>query len=420
MRRVLRSEVVWALVPLLVASGLVLENGGWPWRGDWNWTIDTITGSTVLTGPLLGGLCAWAVLRAAPLRLLTDTTPRRALVVVRQVAETLGIGLIAYALTAFVGVAITLSVPHGGSPGWLALLIGPLVLALCATVGAVLGLHVPHPLTALAVPVGLFLLGDLAPRPGPELLRHGPVTGSLAGLTFDPAVLGRHGLALVGLTALGLLATLPARRIAPLPRARILLATVGVVLGGAGLVLTIGAPAERFILTAERPDVCGGRTVVVCLPASQQRHLDRLLAGLEPAARRLEAEGAELPDRFEPALPGRLPPPGVGLLTRSIDDRLPTDPATMASLLVRPAACPAYVDPAARPTDEDAVVSELLIAVTLADDPEAPVSPDLRGWLERTPAPERRAWVTSTYAALAECDLEAVRLPASLRAGLPE
>ncbi|WP_370249013.1 hypothetical protein [Nocardioides sp.] len=420
MSRLLRTDVAWALLPLLVASALVLQNGGWPWRGDWNWTIDTIAGSTVLTGPLVGGLAAWMVVRAAALRPLTDTTPRRAWVVVRQAGLAAGLGLVAYALTALVAVAITLAVPHGGDAGWAALVIGPLVLAACAMTGAALALHLPHPLTALAVPVGLFLLGDLAPRPGPELLRHGPVTGSLAGLRFDLAVIAWHSLALAGLTALLTLAALPSRDTSPLPRARAALLVAGLLTGGTGTILTMSSPPERFVITAERPDVCAGTPVQVCLPAAQQRQLDRILPGVQQVAARLTAAGAALPDRFEAALPGYRPPPEVGLLARGISDDLPTDPSALAALLMRPSPCPDYFDPTARPGDEYAFATELLIAVAVATEPDAVITGPERAWLQQTDPAERRSWVARTYSALRACDLEAVRLPDSLRAGLPE
>lgn len=404
-----RSGVVF-LVPLLgVLVYVVLSFQDRTW-GQWLWAVDLMTGITVLTGPVVAACAAHLGWTQAQLDALVGTTPRAGWVPLRCAFQAWSWGFVGYALSAVAILLLTWLRPHGGPfPLWAAA-IGLPVLGVCALFGALAVRVLPYRLTVLAVAPAVFLAGAFGPDPYDDLLRHGPSTGSLAGLTYDPTVWGLQfaGLLAAAGTLVGatVVVTRTTRTLGSL-----LLPVVAVALSLSGLVacgIALDDPGmRRLVVSDERPTVCRGSAPTVCVAPSSTYGLTSTARLLRGALRQLSAVGVRPPDRYEEALPGYRPPPTVGVV-----DVEPDDPRAAARSAATPAGCPQWSDP--RQAPEKALMARELIGLWIrAREGEKVVSWTPKGdaWLRRGADPEVAAWIRTTYRQLRSCDFAKIRMP---------
>lgn len=404
-----RSGVVF-LVPLLgVLVYVVLSFQGRTW-GQWLWAVDLMTGITVLTGPVLAACAAHLGWTQAQLDDLVGTTPRAGLVPLRCAVQAWGWGVVGYAVSVVAITVLTWLRPHGGPfPLWAAA-IGLPVLGVCALFGAFAVRVLPYRLTVLAVAPAVFLAGSFGPDPYADLLRHGPSTGSMSGLTFHPTVWVLQFaslLALAGMLVGGIVLVARASR----RRSALLLPVVVVALSFGGLVacgMELDDPGtRRLVVSDERPTVCRGSAPAICVAPSSVYGLSSTERLLRRALSQLAAVGVAPPDRYEESLPGYRPPPTVGVADVEVDDV-----RTAVRNAATPAGCPQWIDPEAVP--EKALMARELIGLWIrARQGEAVVSWTPKGdaWLKRAADPEVTAWIRSTYTQLRSCDFAKIRLP---------
>ncbi|MGD9960606.1 hypothetical protein [Nocardioides sp.] len=398
--------------PLLATTVFVFVSYGAQWRGQWNWTIDTITGSTVLTGPLTAALGAYLAVGQRRIAALSDSAPLGWLVPYRVGLQALMLSSVVYVAGAAGALLVTALGTHGGPISWWALIIGFPVLGVCALFGAAVGHWWPYRVTVLVVAPVVFLFGAFGPHPAADLLRHGPETGSLAGLAFDEQVWSAQVAALVAAGCCLAASVLPWRDPGN-TIVRLSVAGVSVVGLVAALVAADQVGTERFVASDERPTACAGSRPRVCLAPSDRTELVRAARAMDRAAAVLAAGGVAVPDVYEELLPGYQPPVGVGMTGRSSGFQDGDELRSGAANLTVPSACPAWTDPALPPPDP-AFDARMLITewiVLRGGGTPAPFSHESQVWLTKVEGQDANAWVTVTFAALRACDLESIRLP---------
>ncbi len=405
-----RSGAIF-LVPLLGIAAYVLlsfRDGEW---GQWPWVIDLLTGSTVLTGPVVAACAAHLVVGQARLLELTGTTARGWLIPFRCAVQAWQWGVVAYLLTGVIVLAVCLLGTHGGPFSLWVAAIGPAVLAVSALAGALAARLWSDRLIVVVIGPLLFLVGALGTAQVSDLLRYGPSTGSLAGLELDP-ISWWVQVARLGAVAVLLAAGLWCREEV---RVRSLVA-----LGLAGLLvlgLSVGLEEverdhRRLRPSAERPTVCTDGSPRFCVAPSSRRSWGGEAAALGRAAAILRSAGVDLPARYEESLPGYRPPQDVGFLdVGSVPDPL----QAAAHHLTRPATCPAWFGDSAPPPEETFQAQELLRQWIIAQSGHrvSGWSPASDRWLESPDSPEAVAWVRGTFTLLRSCALDDVRLPYS-------
>lgn len=398
------------VAPLLVTALFAMLSYEAPWRGEWNWTVDAVTGTTVLTGPLTGSVAAHIAAVQRRLDPVNASTVRGWEVPLWAGLRAWLLGLGVYVITFATAWAVTALSTDGGPMSWWVLLIGPAVLALCAVAGASCGWWWPHRLAVLFTAPALFLFGSFGPRPLAGLLRQGPVTGSLAGLEYDARVWWLQVGALVAATALIASTFFPWR----LRRARamgaVLAIGTAVLLISTCVALKMGG-SERFVVSAERPTACRG-VPEACLAPSNLRLLDEVSRALTVAADILRETGVDLPERYEQLLAGYHPPADVGLLA-DVATSSTSELRRGALLVVTPAACQAWTDPSAPPPDLAFRAQELLTEwiVGRGGGETMPGDAESATWLSQTNAPDRIAWVVRTVGQLRHCQLSELAMP---------
>lgn len=380
------------------------------WPGQWAWTIDAVNGSTVLTGPLTGAAAAAFQLGANRLVGVADASPRGWLVPLRSAWAAWVIGAVVLASTGVVASCVTILGPHGGpAEGW-AVLVGFATLALCALAGSLAAYWVPQLVVVLATPVVLFLLGSFGPGPIPDLFRHGPSTGSLAGLKWVPEVFVGRVLGLVAACACLVVAMLPWRR----QQGRVLRVAVAVTAAGAlaaALVALDLAGSYRWTASGERPTECRGSAPAVCLSGSSVRHLVATEAALRRPAELLADAGVDLPAAFDEELPYQEGDPAHGVLQPMTVDR--PDFRAGAVLLTRPAPCPQWTDPSGPPADVVFEAESILVEWLVSRSGGRPRahSPAMRRWLVQIDSDTTIAWVVATYRSLRQCNFDEITTP---------
>ncbi|KRB78182.1 hypothetical protein ASE01_08500 [Nocardioides sp. Root190] len=386
------------------------------WPGQWSWTVDAVNGSTVLTGPLVGGLAAAFQLNAHRVAAVAQVSPRGWLVPVRSATDAWLVGSVVLLGTGLVAAIVTLAGPHGGPLEWWALSAGISTLAVCALAGALATWWAPQRVVVLAVPVLVFLVGAYAPHPVADLLRHGPSTGSLAGLVWEPGVLVGRVLALVALSGCLVVAMLPWREGRDRRRGRgrrlRLAAAIAAAIALAGALVNLDRVGSYpWTMSDESPSRCRGTAPAVCLSGSSVRHLERTEQALRAPATALADAGVRLPPRFDEELPYRPRSPGRGLLQPLTIDRPSVRDG--ASLLTRPEACPQWSDPAGPPADVVFEAEQVLVewmVFRAGGRPEA-FDPPMQAWLDQIGSEDTRAWVVRTYAALRSCAFDTITVP---------
>jgi hypothetical protein len=395
-------------------AAFVLVNRGAPWRGSWAWTVDYALGTTVLTGPLTA---AAATYRAAAERRrvrLYESTRRGWLVPARAAAWAATCNGVAYGLILVVALLFTWSVPHGGSVPWAVAIVGPLLLCWYAALGAFTGRLVPHLITAPVTAVLAFGVGLMgAVGIGPNVIRHGPVTGSLTGLTWDRTVLlGQIGV-IAGLSVVLTVAAVGSVR--SRPRWVAMLGVLGVVSCTLGYASLLRSGDERFVPSDETASACAGARPVVCVAPSDRIVLKSLAAQVDRAAAALYEVGAAVPGRFDELMPSGNPSPEHGffpLMASASDPE--TSLGEAAGALTTPRACPQWSAPMP-PSWHVFAVQNVLRGwlIRRAGNTQLDslgLNRRAEAWLAAS-SPEQDAWVRSTYATLRTCQFDQLELP---------
>ncbi len=403
----------WLLaVPMLVVSGYALFADA-DWIGGWAATVDRVTGTTVLTGPLLAATSAGIQLGAGRVRPISDTTVRGWLVPLRSSLHAWLLGTTVYVVTIAVAVGFTASVPHGGPAQWWALLAGVLVLALASLAGALCAQLLPSPVTVVAAGPALFLVGAFGPPPLPEALRFGP-TGSMTGLRFDPAVyLSRF--AAVTAICLCLAAAMAAGRRRPRGSGRWLGVAVAAILavasGVAVHVTGTGIGDNRLEASGERATRCAGTTPEICVAPSHLRYLKATRRSAAAAAGVLAGAGVTLPARYEEAVAYAEVSEGSGSFYLRVDHPRLTFRESVL-LLTRPADCPEWSS-AAGPPYAAWDAEQLIVEWAAAAHGEAPTAfnREMDAWLPHIDDRATRDWVVDTFALLRSCQFDRIGFP---------
>lgn len=405
-----RNAFTFALVLAVEVAVLFWTNGS-PWRGEWNWTLDYTVGTTVLTGPLIGGFAAWVCADDRRRGLLVDSTTRGWLAPVRTAAVAVALGTLAFVVALVAALVATYTVPHGGPvTWWLPLVVLP-VLALNALLGAAVGHLYPQRVLVVLVPPALFVLGALGDFDlGPRILRQGPTTGTLAGQDFNGDQIGRHVVIMAGLLVL-LVAAQAVRR-----RVRTTAAVVVAVLGATAVVVvgsqTSGQSADRLVATRERPTACAGEAPRVCLLPSNRRSLEPVRRQLHRAIRPLLEIGADVPELFVDAGPLHPGPMDAGVvqLFEANVDHFPLEFA--ARSVAMPAPCPAWY--ADTPPAEAAFEAQSLVSSWLLVRMGRPLiawSPEAEDWLRHTEVEAQGPVIAEIFEQLRTCRLDAITVP---------
>lgn len=403
----------WALtVPVLVVSGYALF-ADTTWIGGWAATVDRVTGSTVLTGPVLASVAAGLQLSLVRLRPISDTTARGWRVPHRCALHAWTSGMVAYLATLAVAIGCTASVPHGGPAQWWTSAAGVLVLALAALFGTLVAHLLPSPVAVLAAGPALFLIGAFGPAPLPALLRFGP-TGSMTGSQIVPSVYLTRFAALAAIClALAVAAAWRERPRRPGVVAAGGVAGVAVLLGAGGVFsTTTGIGDSRLEASGERPTACAGEDPTVCVMPSHRRYLDAVRRSVDEAAPVLSEAGVALPERYEERFGTLDLSEGSGSF--SIDPHQ-TDERTFRDsvrLLVRPADCPQWSSEQGPPFaawDAEQLVAEWAVA-RHGDRPEA-FNQEMDAWLPHIDDPATTRWVVQTFELLKSCRFGQIAMP---------
>lgn len=386
------------------------------WWGGWNYTLETVLGTTGLVGPVTAAAAASIAVGERRLAELYDSTPRGWLgpLVAATRAGLLALGVTVLALVVAVG--ITLSGPHGGPASWWVLSLVPLLLGVHALVGAWLGHVIPSLLTVVLVGPAIFLLSALVPPGLDEVLRNGPVSGTMTGMAYNPVVHAGKVLALVGCA--GVILALVARSVLRGTVGRRV--AFGAALTSAFASLTVGIgildahTTERLGYSEERPTACQGTAPRVCLAPSNSRVLDDLAGRMAEVAAALDRHGMRVPALYEARLPNSAPTGSTGFVSQL---GVPGDPSVVwwreaAMSIVRPRACVIWngpVPPPERAYDAQALLAQW--ALREAGQVPQPWNDSTERWLDRPVDAEQVAWARATWQALLTCDIDALHLP---------
>jgi hypothetical protein len=398
-------------VPAQLAVGLFVALS-WhaPWIGQWNWTLDTVIGSTVLSGPLTASFAAWVTGAERKRRVLQVATPRGWLVPVRCALEVWATATSCFAILTAGMLATTALTVHGGRFTWWVWLLGPAVLMLCALLGALAGHYGPHFLVAVLVGPAVFVFGTFGGSLAWMLLRHGPQSGSLGGLDWDPVTFTGELAGLVGLS-LAIIAWfgMAGRRSAT----PFVLGPLALVLAVAFPLLADGKPQDGLRYVVEPPTACTVSVPVVCVAPSDRHWLAPTARVIRQAAA-VMSQIAEVPHRYEYLVPGyALPRRDVGVVTMLADGDTPHPREYVgAASVAEPSNCAAWDDPDDGPPQRALDAMSLVAAWITQRAGGHPAGDSIRAarWL-RLPVVEQTSWLRTTYARLTTCDLGAIRLP---------
>lgn len=406
-----RVDVWWALA-LTAVGAVALFGQDTDWKGQWPWTLDMIAGSSVLSAPVAAACAAHLMLGRAPLAPVIRSTPRGAWVPAACAARAWLIAVVATAVTSVVACGATLTVPRGGPVQWWAALAGLPVLAVGALAGAAIGRWWPSPLAVIVIGPVFFAATGFAPSPITDILRPGPYSGSWAGLAFDAATVTALAAAGTALAAAILAAIWWGERRGRPGRPGVGLGLIAAVTLAAAGGWVHATGVERSRVSAERPTACAGTSPTVCVAPTERRALRSTASMMAAAGRELDAIGITLPSRYESLLPGYLPPPEVGMLTW-LDARGELTATAAAENIAHPAACPAWVDPVRPPPDRGYDGMRLVAnwILTRQGEPADPWSASEAAWLRTADSESALRAVRSTFAALRQCELKAIRLP---------
>lgn len=420
----MRTLILWAgtrrrltlTTVMLVAVGMVAvyERGT---HASWREALDWGTGSTVLIGPVAGGLAAWqyARMRQSSFSEFVSATPKdlrgwmgpAALVWLQASAALLVATAVATGHTALLGIP--------SHPGDLPILLQALAalttyVALGACLGALVGQVWVAPVAAV---LGYLLMFFSVWGLLPGTFDTGSATGSLVGNVFDGRVIALQGVAALGFAAaflLGALSVLAARH-----RMLVALLGLGVAVGAWALVDLDQNGHERYGYEAGPIALaCKGNAPEVCVARDAPRPLEAMAREFAQQAATLEELGFDLPQRFQVFDYFRPSTPGVGVISYVNDQeaRSDVDLELVARALATPAHCDEY---SANTPAGDALNVHFLLQRWVADRIGADrVNPDtpFGRWMN---SHEGLEWARSVYPKLAACDFTDVQIPGPAR-----
>lgn len=402
----------FALALCCLLEAVVFLAHGTPWLGEWNWTLDFAVGCSVLTGPVVASLAAWIASSERRRAAINDSTPNGWLVPGRAAIAATAVGLGAFLLGLVCSLVATLSVTHGGPlTAWLLLLV-PCLLLFYAAVGAVIGHQLPFLIVVVVIAPATFLLGNLGILGiGPNVLRQGPTTGSLAGLTWDAEVVTAQAAVLVGAALTLLLAQgMIVRRVWREPVLGV--AAVGSLLVG-GLVSLSTHGDESFLVSDERATACADTRPRVCVAPSNRRALRPVSSALTSAARLLSGTGATIPAEYRQGLPRDRGWEGAGVFALPAAANVTTvDAFQAAHMITMPESCAAWYGD--HPPAQAAYEAQELIATWImraAGEAAPAFTSEADAWLRSTSPQEQSQWIRTTYEHLRTCTLNAIVLP---------
>ncbi|RHW25812.1 hypothetical protein D0Z08_17370 [Nocardioides immobilis] len=419
------AQGVWlgtARVRLLTAAALF--TAGLPpvldrdlsWLGSWKKALDQGTFSITTLGPVAAGIACvvYVRLRRSGVPDLLSQARRPWL---GWLAPALGVWALASAAVLLICALTTTAAWAAGAHTYPELfwVVPPALAVLGAevSIGAMMGSRIGHywaaPWAAVSV-FTLFILSSVGVVPG--VFRTGGTSGSLSAETF-----AIHPIAAQAVAALGLGVAVMALSHWDLFR------TSSTVHRGMCAVLVAAAiPAlfrlhsdsdERYVSSSVEYECRDGQPTV-CMLEETTRPLDDLAARMQRLAGPLVAAGVALPARFVQKLPGdsNLDEGSVRLFADEELGATVTD-ETAARSLAQPADCPAYSSDS--PEDLPEVVFTIDRVLThwiLVQDGQAsaPTEGGLADWWA-LPAEDQHPWVRTTYDALSDCRLNALRLP---------
>ncbi|RHW28841.1 hypothetical protein D0Z08_03080 [Nocardioides immobilis] len=407
------SRIRAALVLPVAGVGAYVLFSETHWMGGWAATIDIVTGSTVLTGPVIASVAAGLHLTSLRMRPISDAAARGWQVPYRSALDGWLVGVVAYLVTLALAVASTLLIPHGGPAQWWVLLAGVLVLALAALFGTLVTQVLPHPVAVLAAGPVLFLIGAFGPAPLPEVLRFGP-TGSMTGGQIIPSVYLTRFAAVVAICIGLAVASAPWRERQRRPRlvAAAGAAVVAVLLGAGGVFATAtGISETRLEASGERPTACAGEDPTVCVMPSHRRYLAAVRRSVDEAAPVLVDAGVTLPDRYQESSGGKV---SEGSGTFYVDPYLTAERSFRDSvlLLARPADCPQWSSDKGPPYaawDAEQLIAEWAVA-RHGGRPEA-FNREMNAWLPQIDDGATRTWVVETFDMLKSCRFDRIVMP---------
>lgn len=423
MTALVRATSGCRVLPVLVLVAAVLALGrGTPWLGDPSRPFAWISGTSTAVAPFVAGCAAvdlarWS--RPGTLGALRATAgaPRSRLHLLGGNALA---GVLVVALGQLIGVVADLAQGAGLPRGEVALPVlvaSWAVMLAAAAVGAGTGLVLPAlvagPAAAIVV-YGLVVLPAFVPAP--EVLRLDAPTGGLAGIRANPELMGANAVAgvLLLLVVAGCLVVLDAvvRRRGQLVGTGVL----GVLLVAAlaaGSVLSRHA-AQNEASSGTVPTSCSGRAPEVCVPDGSEVDAATLADEFGRQVGALERLDVTVPATFELPAAGRTVRADRGVVLVDVSaEWLPDLVGDVAFSLATPRDCPQFR--AARPPGVDYFVAkEALAAWIVVESGRAPLEAfaglPVHDWWEATEAGVRETWVVTTYAALAECRVDEVRL----------
>lgn len=404
-----RALVMLPLV-LLIEAIAALSHGA-EWRGEWNWTLDYAVGGVILTGPFLAGVAAWGAMRERERRDLNDSTVRGWLVPARVAGGVVVVGLLGWVIGLAAMLVATAAVPHGGPvTPWVVLAV-PCLLACYAALGAAVGHLLPHRAVVVLVPVVVFALGAFSLGGlGPNVLRIGLTSGTLAGLTWDPVVLAAKAAVLVGVAGV-LLAAVAARRIWRRWYVAGAVAAAGALLVG-GYVVLDRHGSYGFVYSGERATACAPTRPRVCVPPSNRRALVPASRALARAAVPLDKIGVAFADTYvseAPGVPGRKEDGQFSLGPQA--NRTSFSDLWAAQELTRFAApCRAWAQGAPQKAYDASNAIALWVLRQQGEDGAAFLA-ETDDWLRTASAADQARWIVRTFAQLRACELGAIVLP---------
>lgn len=408
-------------VLLLVAAVLVLGRGT-PWLGDPSRTFAWISGSATAVAPFVAGCAAIDLARWS--RPGTVGALRATVGAARSRLHLLGgnaaAGVVVVALGQLVGVVANLAQGAGLPRGEVALPVlaaSWAVMLAAAAVGAAVGLALPALVAGPAAAVvvyGLIVLPAFGPAP--EVLRLDAPTGALAGIRADPEVMGANAVAgvLLLLVAAACLVLLDA--VVRRPGQVVATGVLGVLLV-AGLVVSsvVSRDAAQYETSSGAvPTSCSGRAPEVCVPVGSEVDAATLADEFGRQVGALVRLDVAVPATFELPAAGRTVRADRGVVLVDVSaEWLPEPVGDVAFSLATPRDCPQFR--AAQPPGVDYFVAkEALAAWIVVESGRAPLESfaglPVHDWWEATEPGARETWVGTTYAALAECRVDEVRL----------
>lgn len=379
------------------------------WIGSWKLALDGSAGATVFIGPVAAGLAClvYSRLRSSGVAEII-AQGRRDWWCWLQPA----VGLWALASSALLLVAVgsTTAASLAGVPAyprlvWI-LLPALAVLSSQVAIGAAVGWSTGRPWAAPLTAVLLFLLYLwTVVGPLPELFDSGSATISLAGFDLVPGRWIALGVAGVALAVVVL--ALAERRLflATWPRRAVVGTAVCAWLVGW---FTVGDSGARYAPVAEPSLTCAGAQPEVCVLAETSRPLADLAREVGRGAEALRGAGAPLPERF--AEQWGQSPSGDGVIILDDYSSAEASPDLVVDTLVRPARCaPDYEQ---GPPEEVWAARRLLGRwLEMETGHREPTPGDSwHEWLTGPSGP-REEWVRATYAQLAACAYDKVRMP---------